>query len=899
MSTLHRAIHFPLKSLRGLVSSSVKRLYSSGAIHSDDFRVRSLVQAYRNHGHLKAKLDPLDLTPPIIHPSLGLEYHGFKSGAESIAAPSSLFPGNNHVTVSELINKLEEVYCGAVGFEFGHVTSAEEQNWFAEQIEMKAGSRAVSATDRSRILDLLLQSEKFDLFLQKKFSTVKRYGLEGAESCLPAFDALFSRMSTHGVSDVVMGTAHRGRLNMLISVCKYPARAMFWKMKGFSEVPKGAQGTGDVLSHIYTSVDIMDYGPKPLHVSVLPNPSHLEAVNPVAMGKARAKQDYSVGRIGQSSIDNTVCLSVHGDAAFAGQGVVAETLMMSLLKEYQVGGVVHLIVNNQIGFTTQPVNGRSSRYSSDVGKMVDIPVVHVNGDCPEKVVEAARLVVDYRQKFKKDIILDVIGYRRRGHNELDEPFFTQPAMYGKIKVHETVATQYTKYMKEVHGMTDEQVSEMIAQFEAYLEDEMKHTTETYKPEWITFKGKWRNIGQPESVKALVNTGCDIDLLKQVGAASVKIPENISIHDRLHRTHNLVRLAKLEKGNGLDWATCEALAFGSLLAEGSNVRISGQDVGRGTFSHRHVMYTDQKTNEGYVPLNYMSQNQGTLHVANSPLSEFGVLGFEYGYSLEDPNNLVIWEAQFGDFANGAQIPIDHFISSSEIKWLMQTGLVILVPHGYDGGGPEHSNSRPERYLQLCGSDDVNDVEEHKINMRVVNCTTPANYFHVLRRQMRSSYRKPLIVISPKVLLRHPSAVSSLDECGPGTSFKPVIPEVESAVVPEGVKKVIFTSGKFYYELHKARYQRAQKETAIVRVEEIAPFPFDEVRRIQEQYPNATDFVWCQEEPKNMGAWFYVEPRFRQLGMNIQFRGRPSAACSATGVSIDHTREQVLLLQECFH
>ncbi|KAG9489910.1 hypothetical protein GDO78_005691 [Eleutherodactylus coqui] len=683
--------------------------------------------------------------------------------------------------------------------------------------------------------------EEFDHFLSTKFSTVKRYGGEGAESMMGFFYEMFKVCSFSEVTDVVIGMPHRGRLNLLAGLLKFPPEVMFRKMRGLSEFPGNSQAIGDVLSHLTSSVDL-DFGSnKTLHVTLLPNPSHLEAINPVAVGKTRARQqsllegDYSSDSSAQPG-DKVVCLQVHGDASFSGQGIVAETFTISYLPHYRIGGSIHLIVNNQLGFTTPSDRGRSSLYSSDIGKIVGSAVIHVNGDCPEEVVKATRLAVEYQRLFRKEVIVDLLCYRQWGHNELDEPFFTNPAIYKIIRSRKSVPDVYAENLISDGLLTAEEVGNIKTTFYSKLNDHLANMT-LYTPPPTNLQDNWSDMVEPSARITTWDTGIPADLLKFIGAKSVEVPEEIKMHSHLLKTYAQSRIQKLQEGTKLDWATAEALAFGSLLCQGFHIRLSGQDVGRGTFSQRHAMVVCQETNDTYVPLNHiMSDQKGFLEVSNSALSEEAVLGFEYGMSIESPKLLPIWEAQFGDFFNGAQIIFDTFISGGEAKWLLQSGIVILLPHGYDGAGPEHSSCRIERFLQMCDSTE-GGVDCDTVNMCIVHPTTPAQYFHLLRRQMIRNFRKPLIVASPKMLLRYQAAVSSLEDMAPGSTFKPVIGDL--AADPKSVSTVILCSGKHYYALAKRKETLGEKghTFAIIRLEELCPFPLESLQHEMGKYPKA--------------------------------------------------------------
>ncbi|KAL0089060.1 hypothetical protein F4703DRAFT_1839178 [Phycomyces blakesleeanus] len=879
------------------------------ASRKDGGSLLRMVQAYRTHGHRGAHLDPLDIMQREAVLALKPERYG-------ITDTKQVHPlaGILHVTESKqdpsakqeadtetIINHLNSVYCGNIAYEFMHSPSASERRWWYHALE-SWNKPQLTEDQKKRIHQLLTKSETFDHFLAKKFPNVKRYGLEGGESMMVALDRLFSLSAKAGVEDVVIGMPHRGRLNLLCDLLEYPQAALFSKMKGNSELPKGTFGSGDVISHLVNNPDLT-YDGKPLHVSLLHNPSHLEAINPVAMGKARAKQTDLLSKADDSCNlgDRVMCVQIHGDAAFSGQGIVTESLCLSNLPHYSSGGSIHIVVNNQLGYTTPAQNARSSAYCSDIGKMINVPVVHVNGDHPEDVARAMDVVFEYRNKFRKDIILDLMCYRRWGHNELDEPGFTQPNMYNTIRHRTSVPKLYEQKLldEKTFGSAAEAESVRSAQIEA-LESSLK-ASETYVPDDSAhLQGNWKSMTHPTTgSQAAVDTGVDSALLSAIGRQSVTPPSSVKVHQRLKKYHIDARLKKIDQGKGLDWATAEAMAFGSLLKEGYGVRISGQDVGRGTFSQRHAMFVCQDTESAVIPLNEMEAGQGLLEVANSPLSEFAVMGFEYGMSIESPKNLVIWEAQFGDFFNGAQIILDTFISSGEEKWLRQSGMVLLLPHGQDGAGPEHSSSRIERFLQMSNAPfNVDETYHSPPNWHVVNCTTPSQYFHVLRRQMARKFRKPLVVISPKSLLKSPLAVSSFEDMAPGTSFKPVL-EDPTTNNPDMVEKVVFVSGKLYYDLAKEKSERGLDErVALVRIEELCPFPRDQIKQEIEKYEHAGEFVWCQEEPQNAGAYSFMAPRLAQLlpQKMIGYVGRSPLSAPAIANGPLFRKQQTQLIQE---
>lgn len=867
---------------------------------NQDHGLARLVEAYRAHGHKAAKINPLLPQKPVTDniPEINM-LNGTITGKLNTSGLRHF--GKAEASVEEVQAYLEGAYCGHLSVETSQLSSMEEREWFADRFE-ELKKMSFSTEERKKLAKLMLESQEFDHFLATKFATVKRYGGEGAESMMGFFHELFHHSAHSGVTDIVIGMPHRGRLNLLTGLLKFPPELMFRKMRGLSEFPETSPAIGDVLSHLTSSVEL-DFGAEhPLHVTMLPNPSHLEAINPVAQGKTRARQqlrqegDYSPEDSAQPG-DQVVCLQVHGDGSFTGQGIVPETLTLSNLPHYRVGGSIHLIVNNQVGYTTPSERGRSSLYCSDIGKMVNCAVIHVNGDDAEEVLRATRLAVEYQRLFRKDIILDLICYRQWGHNELDEPFFTNPAMYKIIRSHKSVPDSYSDLLISEGLMTDGERDEIKSKCYSMLNDKLANMT-VYSPPPTNLQGRWGDLVEPQARITTWDTGIPIPLLQFVGAKSVDIPEQVQLHSHLGKTHTQARLNKLEEGTKLDWSTAEALALGSLLSQGFNIRISGQDVGRGTFSHRHAMVVCQDTNDMYIPLNNISPQQtGFLEVCNSPLSEEAVLGFEYGMSIAQPKLLPIWEAQFGDFFNGAQIIFDTFLSGGEAKWLLQSGLVILLPHGYDGAGPEHSSCRMERFLQMCDSKEEG-VDGDNVNMAVVNPTTSAQYFHLLRRQMIRNFRKPLIVVGPKTLLRFSGAASSLAEMAPGTSFRPVLGD--TSVSPQSVQKVVLCSGKHYYALLKQRETAgANQNTALIRLEELCPFPLDALQQELKKYPNAKEFVWSQEEPQNMGPWSFVAPRFeKQLACKLRLVSRPALPAPAVGIGTLHHQQQEAILTATF-
>ncbi|KAK7103395.1 2-oxoadipate dehydrogenase complex component E1-like [Littorina saxatilis] len=863
--------------------------------------ITRLVQAYRQYGHRKAQLDPLGLQKPKTSPELDLRHYGVTaSDSSSVSLAGIFYGGGNTMQISELIDHLERLYCGSLAAEFEHLVTEEERTWFAETFETRH-TMDISQDRQVALAKLMLKCQAFDHFLSNKFTTVKRYGGEGGESMMGCFDEVFRKCSEQGMEDVVVCMPHRGRLNFLTSLLDFPPVIMFQKMKGKSEFPPGAKGTGDVLSHLYTSVDL-PYGDKNVHVSLIPNPSHLEANNPVAAGKARAKQQRREAASYSSAPDATpgdqvLCLQVHGDASFSGQGVVAETFCFANCAHFTVGGSVHLIVNNQIGYTTEATLGRSSEYVSDLAKINGCPVIHVNADNPEDVVRATSIAMDYRYKFHKDVIIDLMCFRRWGHNEMDEPSFTQPIMYQAINSRQSIPDNYANTL--VSGGVCEQsaLDTSVQEWNTKLAADMAKA-DSHVPQPFHLGQQWSGLVQAsDDTVTAWDTGVPLDILKFVGVKSVDVPVDFNVHPTIQRTHVERRRQKMSEGGEVDWATAEALAMGSLMYQGVHVRISGQDVGRGTFSQRHAMLVDQQTDDIRIPLNHMMDTQqGFLEVAHSVLSEEAVLGFEYGVSLETPQILPIWEAQFGDFFNGAQIMIDTYISSGELKWLLQSGIVMLLPHGMDGAGPEHSSCRIERFLQMCDSKE-DGVDGDNVNMQVAHPTTPAQYFHLMRRQVIRNFRKPLIVAAPKLILRLPAAVSSMAELLPGNHFLPVLSD--ASVSPGDVKKVVFCSGKHFYTLDKERQQRGVKDTAIVRVESLCPFPAIEVKAELDKFSQAKEFVWSQEEHRNMGAWTFVAPRFANiLGYQLKYVGRGVLGSPAVGVGDVHKVESQKLLDDTF-
>uniref|UniRef100_A0A0A9W5F4 Putative 2-oxoglutarate dehydrogenase E1 component DHKTD1, mitochondrial n=1 Tax=Lygus hesperus TaxID=30085 RepID=A0A0A9W5F4_LYGHE len=729
-------------------------------------------------------------------------------------------------------------------------------------------------------------------------SRMPRYGAEGAETQMTFFQEFFRIAADTGVNEVVIVAHHRGRLNLMIGLLKMPPELLFRKLLGKSEFPDHCKTVGDVISHLCPS-STLKIGDRKLNIQMTNVPSHLEAVCPVSLGQARALQqvlgdgDYSTQ---ESNADQVLNVQIHGDAAFMGQGVSHESLLMSLLPHFSVGGSVHVIVNNQLGFTTPAHYGRGTRYASDLAKVISAPVFHVNGEYPEDVIRATRIACEYQRKFRKSSFIDLNCYRRRGHNELDDPTFTNPLIYNIISNKSTIPDLYVSQLVKSGLITEKDIEDIKNEYHAQLTAALENASNFIPPD--PQRQLWTGYKPAPSAITTWDTGVDKDLLTIIGLSSVRVPNDFNVHPNILKNHITSRIQRIKNEGVIDWATAEALAFGSLIYNGFNVRISGQDVGRGTFSHRHAMMVDQRSDDVYIPLNHISEEQiGHLEIANSLLSEEAVLGFEYGFSNISPNTLVIWEAQFGDFFNGAQIQIDTYVTCGEAKWMTMSGLTMLLPHGYDGAGPEHSSCRLERFLQLSDSSEVRPDGED-VNIHIVNPTTPAQYFHLLRRQMVRNYRKPLIVVGPKILLRSPDAVSHLDDMGPNTSFKPVLDD-ESTADPSKVNRLIFTSGKHYYALKNYRNQNMISNVAIIRLEELSPFPTQQLRDQIAKYKNAKEFIWSQEEPRNMGAWSYCSSRFHNLvGCKVRFAGRDQAPCPAVGIGEIHKKEAQFVIEQPF-
>ena len=855
----------------------------------DSIRTLMLIRAYRVRGHLHADLDPLGLEEPKYHAELDPATYGFADKDLDREVFINYVLGLESATLREIIAIVERTYCGSIGMEYMHIQDPAEKSWLQERMESIQNQTHFTDKGKVAILQRLSETEGFEYYLDKKFTGTKRFGLDGGESLVPGIEQIIKRGGQLGVEEIVVGMAHRGRLNVLANVMSKPFQAIFSEFQGFTSKPDDVQGSGDVKYHLGTSSDRVFDG-RSVHLSLTANPSHLECVNTVVLGKVRAKQQQK----NDSDREKVIGLLLHGDAAFSGQGLVAETLDLSHLYGYKTGGTIHWVINNQIGFTTSPRFSRSSPYCSDVGKIVGAPIFHVNADDPEAVVHCARIAIEYRQKFKKDVVVDMICYRRHGHNEGDEPMFTQPKMYKKIGEHPTTRQLYSKKLVQEGVMTEEDVRAMQLEFQDTLDAAFDAST-SYKPnkaDWL--EGSWEGMSIAYGDARRGDTAVPMDRLKEVGNALCRVPDNFNLHSKIVR-QLANKQQMIDSGEGIDWATAEALAFGTLLMDGHAVRLSGQDCGRGTFSQRHSVLTDQETDEKYVPLDNIRFGQAPYEVIDSPLSEAGVLGFEYGYSLAEPQMLVMWEAQFGDFANGAQVIIDQFISSGESKWLRMSGLVMLLPHGFEGQGPEHSSARLERYLQLCAED----------NMQVCYCSTPANYFHVLRRQLVRDFRKPLILMTPKSLLRHKRCVSTLHEMAKETFHRVLWDEAqqEGGLVEDNrIKRVVLCTGKVYYDLEEERNKRGIKDVYLMRIEQLYPFPDVALNAELKRFPNA-DFVWCQEEPRNMGSWSYIRDplaeALEQLGRSetsVRYAGRTAAASPATGSNKTHILEQAALVDD---
>ena len=873
----------------------------------DSVRALMLIRAYRVRGHLHAKLDPLGIAKPADddYNELSPKAYGFTEADYDRKIFIDNVLGMEFATIRQMVDILERTYCSTFGIEFMHISNPDEKGWLQERIEGPDKGVAFTEQGKRAILNKLIEAEGFEKFLDVKYKGTKRFGLDGAEALIPALEQIIKRGGQLGLKEIVLGMAHRGRLNVLSQVMAKPHRAIFHEFKGGSFKPDDVEGSGDVKYHLGASSD-REFDQNKVHLSLTANPSHLEIVDPVVMGKARAKQDALAGRARNEIVPletraQILPLLLHGDAAFAGQGVVAECFGLSALRGHRVAGTLHFIINNQIGFTTNPRFSRSSPYPSDVAKTVEAPIFHVNGDDPEAVVYAAKIAMEFRMKFHKPVVIDMICYRRFGHNEGDEPAFTQPIMYKTIRNHPSTLEIYSKKLVDEGLLSAEDVENRKAEWRKNLDEEFE-AGQSYLPnkaDWLD--GAWSGLrkAEKEDEPRRGITGVPMKTLKEMGAKLSAVPEGFNVHRTVKRFLDN-RASIIDSGEGIDWATAEALAFGTLVTEGHPVRLSGQDVERGTFSQRHSVLYDQEDESRYVPLANLAKGQAVYEVINSMLSEEAVLGYEYGYSLAEPNALTLWEAQFGDFANGAQVVIDQFISSGERKWLRMSGLVLLLPHGYEGQGPEHSSARLERFLQMCAED----------NMQVANCSTPANYFHALRRQLKREFRKPLVLMTPKSLLRHKRAVSKLSEIAGETSFHRLLWDdaeldknaATKLVANDKIKRVVMCSGKVYYDLYEEREKRGIDDVYLLRLEQLYPFPAKALITELSRFKQA-EMVWCQEEPKNMGAWSFIDPYLEWVldhidaeKRRVRYTGRAASASPAAGTMANHQKQLADFLED---
>jgi 2-oxoglutarate dehydrogenase E1 component len=859
----------------------------------DSIRALMLIRAYRIRGHLVADLDPLGMRSTTPHPELDPRTYGFNDADMDRPIFIDNVLGLQVASMRQIIEIVKRTYCGTFALQYMHISDPEQAGWLKERIEGWDKEIRFTREGRRAILNKMVEAEGFEKFLHVKYMGTKRFGLDGGESLIPAMEQIIKRGGALGVRDIVIGMPHRGRLNILANVMQKPYRAIFNEFQGGSFKPEDVDGSGDVKYHLGASSD-REFDGNNVHLSLTANPSHLEAVNPVVLGKVRAKQD----QLSDDDRTSVMPILLHGDAAFAGQGVVAECFALSGLKGHKTGGTMHIVVNNQIGFTTAPHFSRSSPYPTDNALVVEAPIFHVNGDDPEAVVHAAKVATEFRQKFKKDVVIDIFCYRRFGHNEGDEPMFTNPIMYKKIKGHKTTLALYTERLVKDGLIPEGEIEDMKAAFQAHLNEEFE-IGKDYKPnkaDWLD--GRWSHLDKKDEDYQRGKTAIEPETLADIGKALSGVPEGFPLHKTVGRLLD-TRGKMFESGAGFDWATGEALAFGSLMLEGYPVRLAGQDATRGTFSQRHSGIVNQETEERYYPLNNIRTGQSQYEVIDSALSEYAVLGFEYGYSLAEPNALTLWEAQFGDFANGAQIMFDQFISSGESKWLRMSGLTVLLPHGFEGQGPEHSSARLERFLQMCGQD----------NWIVANCSTPANYFHILRRQLHRTFRKPLILVTPKSLLRHKMCVSNAEDFTTGSSFHRVLWDDAQKgnsdtqlVADDKIRRVVMCSGKVYYDLLEERDARGIDDIYLLRLEQFYPFPAISMVKELERFKGA-EMVWCQEEPKNQGAWTFIEPNIEWVLTRIgadhsrpRYVGRATSASPATGLASQHKAQQEALVNE---
>ena len=862
---------------------------SNGPATSETFqqetKVIALIQAYREKGHLIAQTNPLQ-TAPQTHPDLDLIRFGLNQSDldKTFVAGQSL--GIGPQKLSAIIQKLKEIYCGTIGIELAQIQNANERQWLQNKLESQTPAKNFEPSTKKFILERITKSETFEKFIHTRYVAQKRFSIEGGESTIVALDCMIETGAELGVTDVVMGMAHRGRLNVLTHIMGKSPEYIFTEFEGlFKYNPE--VGEGDVKYHMGYSADFTTRLNKKVHLSIASNPSHLEFINPVVLGIARAKQTF----LNDTNRSKVLPILIHGDAAFAGQGVCYESLNLSQLEGYSTGGTLHIVINNQVGFTANPRDCRSTLYSTDLAKMLDAPIFHINGDDPEAVWYISKIISEYRALFKKDAFIDLVCYRKHGHNEGDEPSFTQPLLYKKIKTHPTVREVYAQRLIQQQVVSEQNAQQLVDQCNGiYSEAQAKTKSQAPQPHVSVFEGRWKGLKKAVDADLFktVTTAVPEIVLKDIASKINQVPSDFHLHSKLERFFQMRQKAVMD-GHGIDWGNAETLAYASLLIEGHSVRLSGQDAKRGTFTHRHAALFDFETEKQYIPMNYIKEGQAKLEVYSSHLSETGVMGFEYGYSLADPLSLVIWEAQFGDFANGAQVIIDQFISSSESKWQRMNGLVLLLPHGFEGQGPEHSSARLERFLQLCG----------RANMSVCNFTTPAQIFHALRRQLKRDFRKPLVVMSPKSLLRHPEAISSLQELTHGI-FNEALDDALFKTPEEAssVKKLLLCSGKIYYDLNAYRTQAQKKDVAIIRIEQLYPWPAMRLLEILKRYPQAKEICWVQEEPKNMGAWTHVQGMWDRSSAPLHYIGRGIGASPAVGYLKVHEAEQKALIEKAF-
>ena len=898
-----KKININLENFKKKISENKKNLGSHLKISDeqlkksklDSIKIIALIRAYRIRGHLIASLDPLGMMERKYLDELHPYSHGFQKDEYDKKIFLHSYLDRDYASVNEILSFLKKIYCSTIGVEYMHISDPVEKVWFRERMEKEENHLKFTENGKKAILKKLIQAEGFEKFLALKFVGTKRFGIDGGESLIPALEQIIKRGGQLGVKEVKIGMPHRGRLNVLANLLQKSYKRIFNEFAGEFNFRK-SDSTGDVKYHLGASSD-REFDGNLVHISLTDNPSHLEAVNPVVLGQTRAKQYFHDDKERKKVIP----ILIHGDAAFAGQGIVAECFSMSGLPGHNTGGTIHIIVNNQIGFTTSPRFARSSPYPSDLGKVVESPILHCNGDDPEAVVHCAKIAIEFRQKFNKDVVIDMICYRRFGHNEGDEPSFTQPLMYKKIKQHPTTVNVYANKLIKENTITQDEFGIMKKDFKNLLDEQFK-TAKDYKPKIEWFEGTWSRYKPERGKDKRGKSGVNIDKLLKISEKINNIPSEINVHKTISKILDFRKKIIFNK-KGIDWSTAEALAFGSLLEEGYPVRLVGQDSGRGTFSQRHSVLRNQVDNSRYIPLNSISKSQKKFEIVDSFLSELAVLGFEYGYSLVEPNTLTIWEAQFGDFANGAQVIIDQFISSGERQWSRASGLVMLLPHGYEGQGPEHSSARLERFLQMCAQD----------NLQVMNCTTPANYFHALRRQIHRDFRKPLVIMTPKSLLRHKLCVSNLKDFTKNNSFHRILwdhaleenNDFMKLKNKEKIKKVILCSGKVYFDLLEAREKIKKDNIVFFRIEQLYPFPIKSLVKEIKPYAKNAEFYWCQEEPKNMGAWFFVRDYIQwtldYIGAKnnkISYIGRARAASPATGYAKRHLAQQKEIIEKVF-